>query len=109
MCKCGGCKAPMNNCQMGPGCHGLQEQNKKLDAYLAKGMTREQILAAFVADHGGQDILAVPLDEGVQPARVGTAVCRRPDGCGRSRPRRVAVVTPPPGRTSGRGARCGHA
>ena len=64
MCKCGGCKAPMNNCQMGPGCHGLQEQNKKLDAYLAKGMTREQILAAFVADHGGQDILAAPIDEG---------------------------------------------
>jgi cytochrome c-type biogenesis protein CcmF len=64
MCKCGGCKAPMNNCQMGPGCHGLQKQNAKLDEYLAKGMTREQILAAFVADHGGQDILAAPLDEG---------------------------------------------
>jgi cytochrome c-type biogenesis protein CcmF len=64
MCKCGGCKAPMNNCQMGPGCHGLQEQNKKLDAYLAKGMSREQILAAFVADHGGQDILAMPPDAG---------------------------------------------
>src|SRR5688572_24790299 len=64
MCKCGGCKAPMNNCQMGPGCHGLQEQNKKLDAYLAQGMSREQILAAFVADHGGQDILAMPPDAG---------------------------------------------
>jgi cytochrome c-type biogenesis protein CcmF len=64
MCKCGGCKAPMNNCQMGPGCHGLQKQNAKLDEYLAKGMTREQILAAFVADHGGQDILAAPIDEG---------------------------------------------
>jgi cytochrome c-type biogenesis protein CcmH/NrfF len=49
---------------MGPGCHGLQEQNKKLDEYLAKGMTREQILAAFVAEHGGQDILAQPVDEG---------------------------------------------
>jgi cytochrome c-type biogenesis protein CcmF len=64
MCTCGGCKAPMNNCPMGPGCHGLQEQYKKLDEYLAKGMTREQILAAFVADHGGQDILAAPIDEG---------------------------------------------
>ena len=64
MCKCGGCKAPMNNCPMGPGCHGLQEQNAKLDKYLAQGMTREQILAAFVADHGGQDILAAPIDEG---------------------------------------------
>jgi len=64
MCKCGGCKAPMNNCQMGPGCHGLQEQHAKLDKYLAQGMTREQILAAFVAEHGGQDILAAPIDEG---------------------------------------------
>ena len=64
MCKCGGCKAPMNNCPMGPGCHGLKEQNAKLDKFLAQGMTREQILAAFVADHGGQDILAAPIDEG---------------------------------------------
>ena len=64
MCKCGGCKAPMNNCPMGPGCHGLKEQNAKLDEFLAQGMTREQILAAFVADHGGQDILAAPIDEG---------------------------------------------
>jgi cytochrome c-type biogenesis protein CcmH/NrfF len=64
MCKCGGCKAPMNNCQMGPGCHGLKEQHAKLDKYLAQGMNREQVLAAFVADHGGQDILAAPIDEG---------------------------------------------
>jgi cytochrome c-type biogenesis protein CcmF len=64
MCKCGGCQAPMNNCPMGPGCHGLKEQSDKLDAYLAKGMTREEIKAAFVADHGGQDILAAPIDEG---------------------------------------------
>jgi cytochrome c-type biogenesis protein CcmH/NrfF len=54
----------MNNCPMGPGCHGLKEQSDKLDAYLAKGMTREEIKAAFVADHGGQDILAAPIDEG---------------------------------------------
>jgi cytochrome c-type biogenesis protein CcmF len=64
MCKCGGCKAPMNNCPMGVGCHGLKEQSDKLDAYLAQGMTREQVKAAFVADHGGQDILAAPIDEG---------------------------------------------
>ena len=64
MCKCGGCKAPMNNCPMGPGCHGLKEQSEKLDAYLAKGMTRDEVKAAFVADHGGQDILAAPIDEG---------------------------------------------
>jgi cytochrome c-type biogenesis protein CcmF len=64
MCTCGGCKAPMNNCPMGGSCHGLKEQSDKLDRYLAQGMTREQVRAAFVADHGGQDVLTAPLDEG---------------------------------------------
>jgi cytochrome c-type biogenesis protein CcmF len=64
MCTCGGCRAPMNNCPMGASCHGLKEQREKLDAFIAQGMTREQIRAAFVRDHGGQDVLAAPLDEG---------------------------------------------
>lgn len=64
MCTCGGCRAQLNNCQMRPNCHGLNEQNRKLDAFLAQGMTREQVLEAFVADHGGQDVLAKPLDRG---------------------------------------------
>ncbi|HVD93493.1 MAG TPA: cytochrome c-type biogenesis CcmF C-terminal domain-containing protein [Vicinamibacterales bacterium] len=64
MCTCGGCRAPMNNCPMGVGCHGLKEQSEKLDKYLAQGMTREQVRAAFVADHGGQDVLSAPLDVG---------------------------------------------
>ena len=64
MCMCGGCRATMNNCPMGPACHGLKEQNAKLEEYLDKGMSREQILAAFVADHGGQDVLAIPPDSG---------------------------------------------
>jgi cytochrome c-type biogenesis protein CcmF len=64
MCTCGGCRAPMNNCPMGVACHGLKEQSEKLDKYLAQGMTREQVRAAFVADHGGQDVLTAPLDVG---------------------------------------------
>jgi hypothetical protein len=64
MCTCGGCRAPMNNCPMGPACHGLKEQSDKLDRFIAQGMNREQIRAAFVADHGGQDVLAAPIDEG---------------------------------------------
>jgi cytochrome c-type biogenesis protein CcmF len=64
MCTCGGCKAPMNNCPMGPSCHGLKEQREKLEKYLDAGMNREQIRAAFVKDHGGQDVLAAPLNEG---------------------------------------------
>jgi cytochrome c-type biogenesis protein CcmH/NrfF len=54
----------MNNCPMGGSCHGLKEQGAKLDQYLAQGMNREQVRAAFVADHGGQDVLAAPIDEG---------------------------------------------
>ncbi len=64
MCTCGGCRAPMNNCPMGAGCHGLKEQSAKLDKYLDQGMNRDQIRAAFIADHGGQDVLTAPLDEG---------------------------------------------
>jgi cytochrome c-type biogenesis protein CcmF len=63
MCTCG-CRVAMNTCPMGPTCHGLQSLNPKLDAYEAKGMTLEQIRAALVADHGGQDILLSPIDEG---------------------------------------------
>src|SRR5260221_506887 len=64
MCTCGGCRAPMNNCPMGAGCHGLKEQSDKLDRFLAQGMNRDQVRAAFIADHGGQDVLAAPLDAG---------------------------------------------
>jgi cytochrome c-type biogenesis CcmF-like protein/cytochrome c-type biogenesis CcmH protein len=64
MCTCGGCRAPMKDCPMRPGCHGLREQGAKLDQYLAQGMNRDQVLAAFVADHGGEDVLTAPRDQG---------------------------------------------
>jgi cytochrome c-type biogenesis protein CcmF len=63
MCTCG-CHVSMTDCPMGPSCHGLQTLNPKLDAYFAKGMTRDQIRASLVAEHGGQDILMAPIDEG---------------------------------------------
>jgi cytochrome c-type biogenesis protein CcmF len=63
MCSCG-CRAPMNDCQMGPTCHGLQEQNAKMDKFLAAGMDRDAVRAAFVADAGSQAVLMEPLDEG---------------------------------------------
>ena len=64
MCPCGGCRAPLNDCPMGPTCGGLQVADAKLDEYLAAGMNREQVLAAFVADAGSQDVLMAPIDEG---------------------------------------------
>jgi cytochrome c-type biogenesis protein CcmF len=64
MCTCGGCRASMKDCHMGAQCHGLRTLNAKLDAYFAKNMNREEILAALVIDHGGQDILLAPINEG---------------------------------------------
>jgi cytochrome c-type biogenesis protein CcmH/NrfF len=63
MCTCG-CRAPMNDCQMGPTCHGLQEQNAKLDKFLAQGMDRDAVRIAFVKDYGSQAVLMAPLDQG---------------------------------------------
>jgi hypothetical protein len=63
-CTCGGCRASMKDCHMGSQCHGLQDLNAKLDAYFAKNMNREEILKALVIDHGGQDILLAPVNEG---------------------------------------------
>jgi cytochrome c-type biogenesis protein CcmF len=59
MCMCG-CRAPMNNCPMGPTCHGLQEQQPKLEAMVARGMTGDEIKAAFVRDYGEQVLLEPP-------------------------------------------------
>lgn len=64
MCTCGGCRRPMNDCPMDPNCHGLDEQRTRLARYLEQGMDRDAVLAAFVADHGSQEILARPLDKG---------------------------------------------
>ncbi len=63
MCTCG-CRRPMNDCPMEPNCHGLDAQRPKLAEFLAAGMTRDEVLAAFVADHGSQEILARPIDKG---------------------------------------------
>jgi cytochrome c-type biogenesis protein CcmH/NrfF len=54
----------MNDCPMGPTCHGLKDQNEKLDTFLAAGMNREEVRAAFVAAFGSQDVLAAPVDQG---------------------------------------------
>jgi cytochrome c-type biogenesis protein CcmF len=64
MCTCGGCRRPMNDCPMEPNCHGLGEQRAKLTKFLEQGMDRDAVLAAFVADHGSQEILARPIDKG---------------------------------------------
>jgi cytochrome c-type biogenesis protein CcmH/NrfF len=63
MCMCGGCRAPMNNCPMAPGCHGLRDQEPKIDAMLAEGKSPDAIKAAFVAEYG-EAVLLEPPDHG---------------------------------------------
>jgi cytochrome c-type biogenesis protein CcmF len=63
LCTCG-CRRPMNDCPMEPNCHGLDAQRPKLDEYVARGMSRDEILAAFAADYGTQAVLARPIDKG---------------------------------------------
>jgi cytochrome c-type biogenesis protein CcmH/NrfF len=47
-----------------PNCQGHASQTAKLRQYLSEGKDHDAIVAAFVAEFGGQDILAAPIDEG---------------------------------------------
>ena len=49
---------------MRPACHGYREQSAKIEAYIAQGMNREQMHAAFVKEFGGEDMLTAPIDRG---------------------------------------------
>jgi cytochrome c-type biogenesis protein CcmF len=63
MCQCS-CHQPMGNCQMRPNCGHYDEQKAKIETYLKGGKDRESVLLAFVAEYGGQDVLAAPIDRG---------------------------------------------
>jgi cytochrome c-type biogenesis protein CcmF len=63
MCTCGACRRTLASCGM-PNCHGHATQTEKLRRLLAEGKSREEILAIFVRDAGGQDVLASPIDKG---------------------------------------------
>jgi cytochrome c-type biogenesis protein CcmF len=62
MCTCG-CRRPLNNCGM-MNCHGHDSQTAKIKQHIAEGKDHDAIVAAFVQEFGGQDILAAPIDEG---------------------------------------------
>jgi cytochrome c-type biogenesis protein CcmF len=63
MCVCG-CHSPMGSCPMRPNCAHYDEQAVKLASHLAKGMDGDAVMAAFVTEYGGQDVLAAPIDRG---------------------------------------------
>jgi cytochrome c-type biogenesis protein CcmH/NrfF len=66
ICMCGsaGCvRASLANCPMRPACHGHTAQLARLQALINEGKGHDDILAAFVAEHG-QAVLAVPTNSG---------------------------------------------
>jgi cytochrome c-type biogenesis protein CcmF len=63
MCMCGGCRAPLNDCPM-PNCHSKVPEKERLHAMVEEGKNRDEIIAAFVKEYGGQDVLGAPIDEG---------------------------------------------
>lgn len=62
MCTCG-CRLTAANCGM-PNCEGKAAQRARVEQLIAQGLTKEQILAAFVKEFGSEDILARPPDHG---------------------------------------------
>jgi len=66
ICMCGnsGCvRATLVNCPMRPVCHGHTEERARIREMIAEGKTHDEIIAAFVQQHG-QAVLAVPEDKG---------------------------------------------
>ena len=61
MCTCGGCRLPAGTCGMFQ-CQGKAKQLARLKELVGEGKDREVILATFVKEHGGNDVLTQPPD-----------------------------------------------
>jgi cytochrome c-type biogenesis protein CcmF len=62
MCTCG-CRRPLGSCGM-LNCQGHASQTAKLKQFLAEGKDHDAVIAAFIKDFGGEDVLAAPVDRG---------------------------------------------
>ena len=49
---------------MRPNCGHYDEQAARVKAYIAEGKTYDEVLDAFVQQHGSQAVLAAPIDRG---------------------------------------------
>ena len=47
-----------------PNCSGREPQEEKIHALLTAGKTHDEVIATFVHDFGGEDILTAPIDRG---------------------------------------------
>jgi cytochrome c-type biogenesis protein CcmF len=63
MCNCGGCRLSVADCGM-MNCHGKSGQLSKIHQYMAAGQDHDAILATFVREHGGYDVLMEPPNRG---------------------------------------------
>jgi cytochrome c-type biogenesis protein CcmF len=63
VCTCG-CRRALDNCGM-PNCGGHAAQSEKIRQLIAEGKDHDAIIATFIRDFGGQDILIEPADEGL--------------------------------------------
>jgi cytochrome c-type biogenesis protein CcmF len=63
VCTCG-CRRALDNCGM-PNCGGHAAQSEKIRALMAEGKDHDSIIATFIRDFGGQDILIEPNDKGL--------------------------------------------
>jgi cytochrome c-type biogenesis protein CcmF len=61
-CTCG-CRLPLDECGM-INCEGRGPETAKIRQLLSEGKTHDEVLATFIKDYGGQDILSAPLDRG---------------------------------------------
>jgi len=62
ICTCG-CRRPLDRGGM-PKCEGEASQRAKIREYIAQGKDHDGVIAAFIHDFGGQDILSAPVDKG---------------------------------------------
>jgi cytochrome c-type biogenesis protein CcmF len=62
VCTCS-CRRALDNCGM-PNCGGHAAQSEKIRQLMAEGKDHDAIIATFVRDFGGQDILIEPKPEG---------------------------------------------
>jgi len=63
MCTCG-CNQIMGSCQMRPNCGHYDQQNTRLQAFLAEGKDYDAVREAFTQEFGSQAVLGAPLDRG---------------------------------------------
>ena len=63
VCTCG-CRRALDNCGM-PNCSGHAAQSDKIRALMTEGKDHDAIIATFIRDFGGQDILIEPNDKGL--------------------------------------------